>query len=150
MFYRQSATWLSFFFFCAVLGFELRASPWATPPALFCDGIFWDRVSQTICPGWLRTTILLISAYWVARITGMSHWHLASNILLFYRFCLCTYSFWEAVDSLSSYHLIKLFHTSQKEKIGWKEIWEGWKLEQLAWQTKSSIGLKGKKKWIGL
>jgi hypothetical protein len=28
---------------------------------------------QTICPSWLQTTILLISASLVARITGMSH-----------------------------------------------------------------------------
>jgi hypothetical protein len=34
--------------------------PWATLSALFCEGFFWDRVSQTICPGWLRTMILLI------------------------------------------------------------------------------------------
>jgi hypothetical protein len=27
-----------------------------------------------ICPGWLWTMILLISASWVARIVGMSHW----------------------------------------------------------------------------
>jgi hypothetical protein len=31
-------------------------------PAHFCDGVFWARVSQTICPGYLRTMILLISA----------------------------------------------------------------------------------------
>jgi hypothetical protein len=24
--------------------------------------VFWDRVSQTICPGWLWIAILLISA----------------------------------------------------------------------------------------
>jgi hypothetical protein len=34
---------------------------------------FWDRVSWTICPGWLRTEILLISASQIARITGMNH-----------------------------------------------------------------------------
>jgi hypothetical protein len=28
----------------------------------------------TICPSWLQTVILLISASWVARITGVSHW----------------------------------------------------------------------------
>jgi hypothetical protein len=39
--------------------------------------VFNDRVLRTICPGWLRTTILLISASWVARITAVSHWHLA-------------------------------------------------------------------------
>jgi hypothetical protein len=38
--------------------------------------IFLDKVSGTICPGWLCTMILLISASWVARITGMSHWYL--------------------------------------------------------------------------
>jgi hypothetical protein len=38
-----------------------------------CDGFFWDRVLQTICPGWLWATILLVSASWVARITGVSH-----------------------------------------------------------------------------
>jgi hypothetical protein len=41
------------------------------PPDLFVAvvlGYFWDRVSQTIWPGWLWTTILLIAASWVARI----------------------------------------------------------------------------------
>jgi hypothetical protein len=31
-------------------------------------------VSRIICLGWLWTSILLISASWVARITGVSHW----------------------------------------------------------------------------
>jgi hypothetical protein len=35
--------------------------------------VFQDRVSQTVCLGWLRTSLLLISASWVARITGVSH-----------------------------------------------------------------------------
>jgi hypothetical protein len=34
---------------------------WATPPALFCDGFFQDRISWTICLGWLQNTIFLIS-----------------------------------------------------------------------------------------
>jgi hypothetical protein len=34
--------------------------------------VFQDRVSWTICPGWLWTVILLISASWVAGITGVS------------------------------------------------------------------------------
>jgi hypothetical protein len=38
----------------------------------FCEGYFWDRVLGTVCPGWLWTMILLISASLVARITGMS------------------------------------------------------------------------------
>jgi hypothetical protein len=36
---------------------------------------FWDKVLWTICLGWLWTMIFLISASWVARITGVSHWH---------------------------------------------------------------------------
>jgi hypothetical protein len=52
---------------------------WATPPALFCDGFFQDRVSQTICPEGLQTTatVLLMFASWIARITGTSHQCLA-------------------------------------------------------------------------
>jgi hypothetical protein len=46
---------------------------WATLPSLFCAGYSQDRVSWTICSSWLPTTILLIAASWVARITGMSH-----------------------------------------------------------------------------
>jgi hypothetical protein len=37
---------LFFLFSFVVLEFELRAYP-------FCEGFFRDRVSQTICPGWL-------------------------------------------------------------------------------------------------
>jgi hypothetical protein len=40
---------------------------------LLCVGYFQGRVSQTICPGWSWTVILLISASWVARIIGVSH-----------------------------------------------------------------------------
>jgi hypothetical protein len=50
-----------------------------TLPALFCDGLFWDRVSQTIYLGWLPIVILLTSACWVARITGVSHQRLAKS-----------------------------------------------------------------------
>jgi hypothetical protein len=72
-----------FFFFLAVLGFELRASSLlgrhsyhhlTIPFALFLWWIFWDRVSWTICVSWLGTVILLTSASWVARIAGVSHW----------------------------------------------------------------------------
>jgi hypothetical protein len=43
-------------------------------------GFFQDRVSWTICPDWLWTMIFLISASWVARITGVSHWRPAQAI----------------------------------------------------------------------
>jgi hypothetical protein len=67
--------WLVLGFF-EVLGIESRAFTLShsTIP-FFCDGYFRDRVSWTLCPGWLQTMIHLISASWVAKITGMSHWH---------------------------------------------------------------------------
>jgi hypothetical protein len=37
--------------------------------SLFCVGYIWDRVLWTICPSCFQTTILLISAPWVARVT---------------------------------------------------------------------------------
>jgi hypothetical protein len=57
-----------------------RPSSWATPPALFLWRVFQDRVSPTICPGCLWTTILLISTFWVARITRVSHQCLAQSL----------------------------------------------------------------------
>jgi hypothetical protein len=57
-----------YFFFFAVLGFELRVYSFS-----YSTSPLRDRVSQTICLGWLRTMFLLISASWVARITGVSH-----------------------------------------------------------------------------
>jgi hypothetical protein len=64
----------NFLFVCVALGFELRPT-WATPPALFCVGFSWVRVSGTICWGWLQTAIILVSASCVNRITGVSHQH---------------------------------------------------------------------------
>jgi hypothetical protein len=63
-------------------GLNSGPTPWAISLALFCDGCFQDRVSWTICPGWLQPEILLISASWVARITGMSHRHLAKKLYI--------------------------------------------------------------------
>jgi hypothetical protein len=57
----------------------LNSVAWATPPALFLWRVFQGRVSQTICPGWLWTIILLISASLVAGIAGVNHWHPAAS-----------------------------------------------------------------------
>jgi hypothetical protein len=75
-------------FFCVVLGFELWASQllgWHSitlpiPRALFCIGYFQGRVSQTIFLAWLWTTILLIAASGVTRITGVRHQCPASSL----------------------------------------------------------------------
>jgi hypothetical protein len=63
------------FFFVCVWYWSLNSgpTPWATLPATFYDGFFWDRILQTICPGWLWTSLLLTSASWVDRMTDMSH-----------------------------------------------------------------------------
>jgi hypothetical protein len=79
-----------FYSFCLVVrGFDLRASwlpdrcsTWDTPTALSCNGFFRDKVSRSICPGWLRMAILLISAFQVARVTDVSHWYPAKMIIL--------------------------------------------------------------------
>jgi hypothetical protein len=42
----------------------------ATQPVLFCVGYFQDRFPKTVCR--LQTSIILISAWGVARITGVS------------------------------------------------------------------------------
>jgi hypothetical protein len=56
-----------------VLGLNSGPTLWATPPALFLWWFSFKIVSQTTCLGWLQTAILLISASWVARITGVNH-----------------------------------------------------------------------------
>jgi hypothetical protein len=64
-----------FFFFLnfAALGFELKAYSLSHSTSLFLWWVFLgDRVLRTICLGWLPTSILLICASWVARITGVS------------------------------------------------------------------------------
>jgi hypothetical protein len=61
----------AFFFLNIYQAYTLSHS---TSPFLWW--VFWDRVSWTICLGWLWTMNLLISASWVAKITDVSHWHL--------------------------------------------------------------------------
>jgi hypothetical protein len=70
----------TFFFFFAVLGFELRAYTLSHSISPFLWWIFFKiRISRTICPDWLQTVILLISAFWVAKIINVSHWLLAED-----------------------------------------------------------------------
>jgi hypothetical protein len=68
-----------------ILGFELTASPlvgscsttWVTLLALFCVLFCFVFEIWSWESGLSLTVILLISASWVARITGVSHQHLA-------------------------------------------------------------------------
>jgi hypothetical protein len=69
-----------FFSFFAVLGLELRAYTLSHSTSHFGGWgfVFENRISWTICLGWLQASIFLISASWVvARITGVSHQRLA-------------------------------------------------------------------------
>jgi hypothetical protein len=62
------------------LGFELRAYALShSTSSFFCDGFFLDRVFWTICQGWLWTWILLLSVFWVTKITGVNHQHPAEE-----------------------------------------------------------------------
>jgi hypothetical protein len=83
-----------FFFFCSTRPWTqgLHLEPLHQP--YFVMGFFRDRVSWTICPSWFWTMILLISASWVARITGMSHWYPASFV------------FWTSSHQRQIYHKI--------------------------------------------
>jgi hypothetical protein len=48
----------------------------------FVKGFFKIGSHRTFCLGQLQAVILQISASWVARITGVSHWHLVSFFFL--------------------------------------------------------------------
>jgi hypothetical protein len=72
-----------FFFLVMVLGLELRAFTLSHSTSSFLWRFFFEIGSHKLfAQCWLRTVILLISASWVARIIGMSHWHPATGINL--------------------------------------------------------------------
>jgi hypothetical protein len=61
------------FFFCGTGVWIQRLHLEAFHQPFFLNGFFQDRVLWTSYPGWFQTMILLISASWVARTTGMNH-----------------------------------------------------------------------------
>jgi hypothetical protein len=75
----KSFLFLKKFFLRVVLGLELRAFTLSHSTSPFCVRYFQDRVSWTICLGWLQTSILLMVSSWVARIIGVSNWHLTTG-----------------------------------------------------------------------
>jgi hypothetical protein len=78
---------------------------------------FQDRVLQTICSGWLQSAILLISASWVARITGMSNQHLAK----------CNSILWTPLSDIQLYFLglqkvalsFKVYYVNRTLNVGY-------------------------------
>jgi hypothetical protein len=62
------------FFIFAVLGFELRAYTLTHSTRPFFGWVFFEiGTGELFCLAWLQTSILLISASRLARITGVSH-----------------------------------------------------------------------------
>jgi hypothetical protein len=123
-------------FFLRYYGLNSGPSPWATPPELFCDGFFWDRVSWTVCPGWLQTVIFLISASGVARIADVSHRHPAapSSLSSFYKWKTATQKTQTQCLILleQSFTLLPLFLSKMQTQITRKT-----KSPETPWHTES-------------
>jgi hypothetical protein len=82
-----------FYFFSYIIFFALSA--WTQGLHLellhqpfLCVRNFWDRILWTICPGWLRTMILLTSASWVA---GLQTWATGTQLLFLFLFEECIF-----------------------------------------------------------
>jgi hypothetical protein len=86
-----------FFFFCSTCVWTqgLHLEPFHQP--FFMKGFFEIGSHELFASGWLQTPILLISASWVSRITGMSHRHLAGFIFVHW-----FWFFWDRVFLRSS------------------------------------------------
>jgi hypothetical protein len=56
----KSQNWDFFFLITGIWTHSLHLKP--LHQSFLCDGVFRDRVLWTICPGWFRTPVLLISA----------------------------------------------------------------------------------------
>jgi hypothetical protein len=71
--------WLNIFFFLFVSflfwGLNSEPTPWASPPALFCDNFFQDR-------GLFVWAGFKTRSSWLARITGVSYQRLASFLFI--------------------------------------------------------------------
>jgi hypothetical protein len=71
---RNKAPWKPVcFFFSWFCGLNSGPTPYPLHQPIFMMSFSWGRVSGTVCPGWHWTSILLITAFWVTRITGVSH-----------------------------------------------------------------------------
>jgi hypothetical protein len=71
---------------------------------------YWDGISLTLCPCWIRTVILLISASWVSGVTGVCLMLSIASIYFFYSFIhsFCGAGVWTWDFSLARqvlYHL---------------------------------------------
>jgi hypothetical protein len=130
-----------FFFFPRYWGLNSWLSPWATPPALFLCRVFEIKSHRTICLGWLWTMIFLISASWVVRIIGVSHWYPGSTrylSALFYSHMCHWGQLPSMVDMLLLDEGIKkswpycFYLLTWKHSHSWRNLWNQWH-----WQERS-------------
>jgi hypothetical protein len=75
------------------------STTWTTSAALFVLGIFKIASQELFAQGWIWIAVLLISASWVARVTGVNHQHLAyfkvhRNYYYFSLFFDLFYGYW--------------------------------------------------------
>jgi hypothetical protein len=76
LYFFYTSFFFPFFFFFQHWSLNSGPTPLATSPAFFwcvCDGYFREFREIFAWPGWRQTMILLISASWVYKITGVSH-----------------------------------------------------------------------------
>jgi hypothetical protein len=89
-----------FFFFNISTGFTGEKKSTGGLQLELCVGYFQDRVLWTLCLDWPWTSILLISASWEAKMTGLTHWRPASLFYLFIFFLLKTWFHYVSQTSL--------------------------------------------------
>jgi hypothetical protein len=98
---RSQYVWPGFLFFLSVLELELKAYILSHSQAFFCD-FFFSESCELFAQGCLRTMILLISASWIVRITGVSHQHQLVCLLSFFLlpFFLPSFQCWRSTQYL--------------------------------------------------
>jgi hypothetical protein len=112
--FTNKEAYLFYLFILRYWGLNSVPTPWTTPSAFFCEWFFQDRIYGTICPGWLQTMILLISASWVVRITGMSHWCLAGGLPLKWNI---TPNLFQLLEAASLRESVSLPNTTQHKVL---------------------------------
>jgi hypothetical protein len=93
---------LIFFFFLQYWGLNSGPMPLRHSQSFFVMDILQIGSCRTISPGWLQSTILLISASWEAKITDMSHRHPAQ---IFYLHCWSQHGYFSGIYCVSRIHL---------------------------------------------
>jgi hypothetical protein len=84
------ANFLPRLFWNAILLISASYLVWDDRHEALHPAIDWDE-THTVCPSWSSTSVLLISASKVARITGMSHWQLTCSFLFIFPVFLYVY-----------------------------------------------------------